>query len=106
MAKPRSRKSEQRLNEVRRALGEGRVQDAWSSARGLLATHKHDAGVLGLAGVACFMPSRRSTRAFCLRGKAIPSMRSSGSQRRLSVTVSMLPPRLGLAMRSRTRAIF
>lgn len=54
MAKRRARKSEQRLEEVRRALAEGRAQDAWAYARNLLAGHKHDASVLSLAGAAAF----------------------------------------------------
>ena len=54
MAKRRTRKSEQRLDEVRRALAEGRAQVAWSSARNLLASNKPDARVLSLAGAAAF----------------------------------------------------
>ena len=54
MAKRRTRKTEQRLDEVRRALAEERSQDAWSSARNLLASHKRDARVLSLAGAAAF----------------------------------------------------
>ena len=36
------------------ALAEGRAQDAWSSARNLLASNKPDARVLSLAGAAAF----------------------------------------------------
>jgi len=44
----------QRLDDVRRALAEGRAQDAWLAARNLLAKHGRDADVLSLAGVAAF----------------------------------------------------
>ncbi len=54
MAKQQTRKSEQRLDEVRRALAEDRAQDAWTYARNLLASHKPDARVLSLAGAAAF----------------------------------------------------
>lgn len=54
MAKRLNRKSEQRLDRVRRALAEGRPGDAWAEARQLLAARVRDAVVLNLAGVAAF----------------------------------------------------
>ena len=54
MAKRLNRKSEQRLDRVRRALAEGRSGDAWAEARQLLAGRVSGAMILNLAGIAAF----------------------------------------------------
>lgn len=61
MAKPRNRKADQRLSALRDALGADRVDDAWASARSLLAGRPRDAASLNLIGIAAYRAGEAET---------------------------------------------
>lgn len=61
MAKPRTRKADQRLSALRDALGADRVDDAWATARSLLAGRPRDAATLNLIGIAAYRAGETET---------------------------------------------
>lgn len=61
MAKPRTRKADQRLAGLQSVLANGRVEDAWAMARGLLAARPRDSATLNLIGIAAYQAEEFET---------------------------------------------